>query len=156
MNTIESINLIYRNPEVRGGRPCIVGTSLRVLDIVNAMKFADRSPEQMADGFQITLGQVHAALAYYYCNQDEIDADIREDQRRSEEIAARVFADKNSFSSRLRRYMQDARFRSAIDEALEASNERRPALIRALFDEMQAAELEGEGSIAEQLEETSG
>ncbi|MCE2473101.1 MAG: DUF433 domain-containing protein, partial [Anaerolineae bacterium] len=30
MKTIESINLIYRDPDVRGGRPCIVGTGLRV------------------------------------------------------------------------------------------------------------------------------
>ena len=52
--------------------------------------------------------------------------------------------------------MQHAQFRSAIDEALEASNERRPTLIRALFDKMEAAELEGEEFISAQLEETSG
>ena len=69
MNTIESIDLIYRNPKIRGGRPCIVGTSLRVMDIVNAMRWNGQSPEQMADAYQISLGQVHAALAYYYCNQ---------------------------------------------------------------------------------------
>jgi len=156
MNKIESINLIYRNPKIRGGRPCIVGTSLRVLDIVSAMRWNERSPEQMADSFQITLGQVHAALAFYYCNKDEIDADIREDKVRSDRIAEQVFADKSSFSSRLSRYMQHAQFRSAIDKELEASNEHRPTLIRALFDTMEAAELEGEEFIAEQLEESSG
>ncbi|MCY3977132.1 MAG: DUF433 domain-containing protein [Chloroflexi bacterium] len=156
MNTIESINLIYRNPNIRGGRPCIVGTSLRVMDIVNAMRWDGHSPEQMAEAYQISLGQVHAALSYYYCNQAEIDADMREDEVRSERIAERVFADKSSFSSRLSRYMQHAQFRSALDKALEASNERRPMLIRALFDKMEAAELESEEFIAEQLEETSG
>ena len=81
MSTIESINLIYRDPNVRGGRPCIVGTSLRVIDIVMAKDFADRRPEQMALDYDISLAQVHAALAYYYENKAEIDADIREDIR---------------------------------------------------------------------------
>jgi uncharacterized protein (DUF433 family) len=30
MATIESINLISIDPKVRGGRPCIAGTGLRV------------------------------------------------------------------------------------------------------------------------------
>lgn len=148
MNTIESINLIYRNPDVRGGRPCIVGTGLRVMDIVSAMRWNGRSPEQMADDYQITLGQVHAALAYYYCNQAEIDADIRESERKSEAIAEKALADKRSLYSRLRRYMQDDEFRAALSEAIEASNERRPALIKALFAKMDATELGGQALVA--------
>ncbi len=87
MDTIESIDLIYRNPKVRGGRPCVVGTGLRVIDIVMAMQFGDRSPEQMAGDYDISLAQVHAALAYYYENQAEIDADIREDVQIGLELA---------------------------------------------------------------------
>lgn len=87
MNKIESINLIYRNPEVRGGRPCIVGTGLRVIDIVMAMQFGNRSPEQMAEDYQVSLAKVHAALAFYYENKDEIDEDIREDIRIGLELA---------------------------------------------------------------------
>lgn len=37
MQTILSINLIYSNPKVRAGRPCIVGTTLRVTDVVMMM-----------------------------------------------------------------------------------------------------------------------
>ena len=148
MNKIESINLIYRNPDVRGGRPCIVGTGLRVMDIVSAMRWNGRSPEQMADDYQITLGQVHAALAYYYCNQAEMDADIRESERKSEAIAEKVLADKSSLYARLRRYMQDDKFRAALSEAIEASNERRPALIKALFAKMDATELGGQATVA--------
>ena len=154
MNKIESINLIYRNPDVRGGRPCIVGTGLRVIDIVMAMRWNGRSPEQMADDYQITLGQVYAALAYYYCNQAEIDADIREGERKSEAIAVKVLADKSSLYSRLQRYMQDDEFRAALSEAIEASNERRPALIKALFAKMDATKLGGQALVAEQVEDT--
>ena len=142
MNTVESIDLIYRNPKIRGGRPCIVGTSLRVLDIVRAMRWNGRSPEQMAEAFQITLGQVHAALAYYYCNQAEIDADMREDERKSEAIAQEVLADKNSLNSRLQRYLQDDDFRAALSEAMDAPNDQRTAHIRALFAKMAAVEQE--------------
>ena len=91
MNTIESISLIYRNPKTRGGRPCIVGTGLRVMDIVSAMIFADRSPDQLAQDYDLSLAKVHAALAYYYDNKDEIDEDIREDIRRSDEMVKAGF-----------------------------------------------------------------
>ena len=78
MRTIESINLIYRDPKVRGGRPCIVSTSLRVTDIVMQQKYGDGDPEKIAKRFQIGLGQVFAALAYYHEHIDEIDIDIEE------------------------------------------------------------------------------
>ena len=116
MNTIESINLIYRNPKIRGGRPCIVGTGLRVTDVVMSMQYGERSPEQIAEDFQITLGQVHAALAYYYENKDEIDTDIREDIRIGRQLAEEGFGKpKNSIFP------------------LSTANER--ALAQALLDE---------------------
>jgi len=37
-----------------------------------------RSPEEISDAFgHINLAQVHAALAYYHANREEIDADLR-------------------------------------------------------------------------------
>lgn len=41
METIQSINLIGINPDMRSGRPCIAGTGLRVIDIAMAMIFHD-------------------------------------------------------------------------------------------------------------------
>ena len=87
MDEIESINLIYRDPDVRGGRPCIVGTDLRVLDIVISKIFAERTPDELAQDYNLSMAEVHAALAYYYCNKDEIDSDIRDDFKRSDELA---------------------------------------------------------------------
>ena len=76
METVESINLITRNPEIRGGRPCIGGTGLKVSDIVMAMRYHERTPDQIADGYQISLAEVYAALSYYHAHKREIDDDI--------------------------------------------------------------------------------
>lgn len=78
METTESIDLIVRNPKVRQGKPCIVGTGLRVMDIVMSSLFHDRNPGEIAAGYGVAIAQVHAALAYYYLNKDEIDEDIRQ------------------------------------------------------------------------------
>lgn len=72
-NHIESV------PGRCGGKPCIVGTRIRVQDIVlfteDGMK-----PEEIANEFsQISLADIHAALAYYYDNAAAINQDIRED-----------------------------------------------------------------------------
>ncbi len=77
MNTVLSIDLIVSNPKVRGGRPCIAGTGLRVTDIVMASIYHMQTPDELATGFGLTLGQVHAALAYYYEHKAELDEDIR-------------------------------------------------------------------------------
>lgn len=89
MRTIESIELIYRDPEVRGGRPCILGSGLRVMDIVMEMQHGERREAvEIAETFQISLAEVHAALAYYYAHQEEIDNDINADEAHFEQLKA--------------------------------------------------------------------
>lgn len=78
MDTPISINLITTNPKVRGGRPCIAGTGLRVSDVVIAHLFHDQTPDEIAAGYAVSLSGVYAALAYYYEHKAEIDADIRQ------------------------------------------------------------------------------
>jgi len=79
MKTIESINLIYRDPKVRGGRPCIVGTGLRVMDIVMEQQNGERDPDKIAALYEIPVSEVYAALAYYHQHKNEIDTDIQRD-----------------------------------------------------------------------------
>jgi uncharacterized protein (DUF433 family) len=84
MVTIESIDLITTNPDVRGGRPCIAGTGLRVTDVVMATIFHERSPGEIASDYEISLAEVYAALAYYYQHKPELDVDIREQIERAQ------------------------------------------------------------------------
>jgi uncharacterized protein (DUF433 family) len=74
------------NPQRCGGRPCIAGTRIRVQDIYVWHELQGRSPEEIVTDFkQLTLADVHAALAYYHDHREEIEAEIQ---------AERVEADK--------------------------------------------------------------
>jgi uncharacterized protein (DUF433 family) len=86
METVHSINWIVSNPKVRGGRPCIAGTGLRVTDVVMASLFHNQSPSEIAAGYGITLAQAHAALAFYYEHKAEIDEDIRAQIAKAREL----------------------------------------------------------------------
>ena len=66
MNTVHSINLIATNPNIRSGRPHIVGTTITVADIAIAKIYQMLDVDDIADYFDLPLAQVHAALAYYY------------------------------------------------------------------------------------------
>jgi uncharacterized protein (DUF433 family) len=77
MATIQSIDLITTDPDVRGGRPCIGGTGIRVIDIAIAQVFHQRTPDEISSDYALSLAQVHAALAYYYEHKGEMDEDIR-------------------------------------------------------------------------------
>jgi uncharacterized protein (DUF433 family) len=78
METTLSINLITTNPNVRGGRPCLAGTGLRVSDVVMAHLFHDQTPDEIAAGYAVSLAGVYAALSYYYEHKAEIDNDLRQ------------------------------------------------------------------------------
>jgi uncharacterized protein (DUF433 family) len=77
---------ITKDPEICGGKPCIDGTRIRVMDIAT-LKREGLTPEKMLDVFSVplTLGQVHAALSYYYDHKDEIEASFAEAHERAVE-----------------------------------------------------------------------
>jgi len=75
---------ITRTPGVCGGKACIAGTRIRVMDIVIWYEHQGMTPDEIVDQFPtITLSDVHTALAYYYDHIEE----IREEMRREEEFA---------------------------------------------------------------------
>jgi|SRR5205085_289041 len=75
---------ITRTPGVCGGKACIAGTRIRVMDIAIWYEHQGMTPDEIVDQFPtITLSDVHTALAYYYDHIEE----IREDIRRNDEVA---------------------------------------------------------------------
>ena len=82
---------IEKTPGVCGGKACIDGTRIRVLDIVG-LRQRGFEPEEMLNMYAVplSLAQVHAALAYYYDHPDEIEASIREGRK----LVARIRRDR--------------------------------------------------------------
>jgi uncharacterized protein (DUF433 family) len=70
---------ITRTPGVCGGRPCIAGHRIRVVDIVVWHEKRGYAPDEIVGMFPgLTLADVHAALAYYFDHQEEIETDWRQ------------------------------------------------------------------------------
>jgi len=80
MITVHPIQLISSDPAVRGGRPCVAGTGIRVSDLVGAALFHGQTPADIAVNYDLSLAQVHAAFAHYYLHQSSIDAELRDDE----------------------------------------------------------------------------
>jgi uncharacterized protein (DUF433 family) len=73
------IQHVTKKPGICGGRACIAGHRIRVMDIVVWHERRGYSPDEIVDIFPgITLADVYAAMAYYFDHRDEIEADFRE------------------------------------------------------------------------------
>lgn len=82
---------IEMTPGVCGGRPRIAGHRIRVLDIAFWHEFLGQSPEEIVGRFpQISLADVHAALAYYFDHREEIQAEIQADREFAENLRAAI------------------------------------------------------------------
>jgi uncharacterized protein (DUF433 family) len=69
-------SMIVRSEDVRGGRPRVAGTGVTVRRIVGWYKLG-LTPEEIVDRVgHLSLAHVHAALAYYHANQEEIESDM--------------------------------------------------------------------------------
>lgn len=77
---------ITKSPGVCGGRACVAGTRVRVMDIV-AMHEEGMTPERIVEELTSLSGveDVYAALLYKRDHQDEIAADFSEAKRASAE-----------------------------------------------------------------------
>jgi uncharacterized protein (DUF433 family) len=72
---------ITKTPGVCGGKACIAGHRVRVMDVVVWHERRGYSADEVVGMFPgITLADVHAALAYYFDNREEIEADFRKDE----------------------------------------------------------------------------
>jgi uncharacterized protein (DUF433 family) len=72
---------ITKTPGICGGRACIAGHRVRVMDIVLWHEMRGHGPADVVGMFPgLTLADVHAALAYYFDHRDEIAGDFRNDE----------------------------------------------------------------------------
>ena len=98
----------YAHIELRNGVPYVEGTRMKVemvaIDRTVWLWDADAIQRQYPD---LSLGQIHSALAYYYDHKEEIDAAIEEGERFVEEMRAKHRGDTENLKERLRQKLQE-------------------------------------------------
>ncbi len=81
--------LIVSRPDIHGGRPCLAGTGMTV-HAVAARHLRGMSAQDILEEFpDLDLGRIHAALAYYYANKIQVDADLAAARQLGDELAAK-------------------------------------------------------------------
>lgn len=84
------IEYIDKRPDVCGGKACIKGRRIRVQDVAYHSEWCGWSADQIAEEFDLTLSQVHGALAYYFDNLDEIRQEMKESDQAFEKMKAQI------------------------------------------------------------------
>ncbi|MBE0542938.1 MAG: DUF433 domain-containing protein [Verrucomicrobia bacterium] len=83
---VEIGSLITRTPGIKRGTPHIADTGVTVRTIVRWHQ-SGLTPEEIAIRIgHLSLSQVHAALAFYYANQDIMDREMAAEAAESDRI----------------------------------------------------------------------
>jgi uncharacterized protein (DUF433 family) len=78
--------LITETPGICGGRPRIAGTGVSVRRVAGWYKLG-LTPEEIATEIpHLDLAQVHAALAYYHANRDEMEAHMAAEKAEADRL----------------------------------------------------------------------
>src|SRR5438270_11795698 len=98
---------VTSTPGVCGGKPCVTGTRIRVWD-VGSLAQSGHSPDEILSHYPgLTLADVHAALAYYYDNRDEIEQAAAADERFAADLRGKLGPGPLEQSSARRRGQQN-------------------------------------------------
>lgn len=71
---------IVSTPGIKGGRPRIAGHRISVQNIVIWHEWMGRAVDEIANGYNLNIADVYAALAYYHDHREEIDKQIKDDE----------------------------------------------------------------------------
>jgi uncharacterized protein (DUF433 family) len=69
---------ITQKPGYCGGEPCIAGRRVKVRHVYVWYELMGMTPDEIANSYDLTLTQVHAALAYAYAHIESIQQAIRD------------------------------------------------------------------------------
>jgi uncharacterized protein (DUF433 family) len=76
-------------PGIAGGKPRIAGHRITVHDIAVWHERMGMSADEIAVEYNLTLGDVYAALAYYFDHRDVVDRQIAEEDLFAETLRHR-------------------------------------------------------------------
>jgi len=78
--TVDLNKFITYDPNVMGGKPHIAGHRIRVVDVAIWHEKFGLSADTIASKYDLSLAEVHAALAYYFDHHEQIEHDLQEDE----------------------------------------------------------------------------
>lgn len=103
---------IQMTPGTCGGKPRIAGHRIRVQDIYVWHELQKQTPQQIiADFPQLTLGDVHAAMAYFWDHKDEM---------------LRMMAEQDAFVEEMMRNAPPSRLRELLEAELSKNAKNDP------------------------------
>ena len=77
-------------PGVAGGKPRIAGHRITVEHVAVLHERLGKGIDEIAAEHDLTLAEVHVALAYYFVHREEIDRSIGEGEAFAEELRRRI------------------------------------------------------------------
>jgi len=81
--------------------PVIEGTSMKIVELITSVKAYGWNPEELLENYpHLTLSKIYSALAYYWDNKEEIDADIERREQYAEQLEQE--AGESPFAAKLR------------------------------------------------------
>lgn len=81
---IELQSLIESAEGIAGGRPCLAGTGMPVVQIAIHYRAGESASRILRRYPHLDLQRIHAAIAFYLANRDAMDAEIEADEREFE------------------------------------------------------------------------
>jgi uncharacterized protein (DUF433 family) len=86
--SVELDSLLTHSSDVRHDRVRVTGTGITVHRIA-VLSNLGHGPEEIVRKYKhLTLAGVHAALAYYHANREQIDAEVTADQSEAARLEA--------------------------------------------------------------------
>lgn len=79
-------SLLTSTPNIRNGQRCISGTGISVHRIAVLHNLGHSIEDIVRKYGHLTPAGVHAALAYYFANKQQIDAELAADEAEAEKI----------------------------------------------------------------------
>jgi uncharacterized protein (DUF433 family) len=82
------LDSLTHSQDVRNGRVRIAGTGITVQRVA-VLSNLGHSPEEVVRKYKhLTLAGVHAALAYYHANREQVDSEIAADREEAARLEA--------------------------------------------------------------------
>ncbi|MGB5961150.1 MAG: DUF433 domain-containing protein [Coleofasciculaceae cyanobacterium] len=73
-------------PGICGGKPRLAGTRMPVIAIAKMYLEMGESVEEIANEYSLSLASIHAAMAYYYDHQEDLERQAKESEALVEDL----------------------------------------------------------------------